>query len=139
MMENELRITLTETSGIEFFDILEKHLDLKIPKSIKNVLTFNQYDTIYTLSEFNNDSISEIQECMRHIFEKDMIDDEENIADYLGKFTKVQSKFILLSGELKLINIMVETCRRLYALQPEVSPSHEEYFLPQQGKQLRQT
>jgi hypothetical protein len=116
MMENELRITLTETSGIEFFDILEKHLNFKVPVTLKNVLTFNRYDNASALSKFNNDSISEIQECMRHIFENDMIDDKENIADYLGKFTKVQSKFILLSGELKLINIMVETCRRLYAL-----------------------
>ncbi|KAJ6646527.1 hypothetical protein Bhyg_01740, partial [Pseudolycoriella hygida] len=107
-------------------DVLENHLQLEIPITIKNVLSFNSYDTIISLNEFNDNSIAEIEDCMRNVFEKDMLHEGETIADYLGKFTKVQKKFILLSGERKFIEIMATTCKRLYALQPRQDPTTPE-------------
>jgi hypothetical protein len=113
MTDHNLKTDLDSSkSGSEFFGILENHLKLKIPVTLKNVLTFNRYDNVSALSTFNEASIKEIQDCMCDVFDINMLDDGENPADYLGRFVKVQKKFTIVSGELRLINIVALMTKR---------------------------
>lgn len=121
MSEYNYKYQLTITRGNAFFDVFERFLKVNIPSTLKNVLTLNHYDTIFTLSEFDEDSVKEIQEFMRNVFVKEMLDENENMCDYLERFTNIQTKFVLISGDIRLIKRMSETCKRMYALQPQTN------------------
>lgn len=120
-MEGSPNNKLAQITGLKFFEALETHINSKIPPTLQNVLLINHYDSAIVLSTFDDDSTSEIQNFMRHIFVKEMLNENENMCDYLGRFTSIQAKFIVVSGDIRLIKRMVEICKRLYALQPSTS------------------
>lgn len=122
-MEENLKTKLTEYTGNEFFKVVESCLQVKISETIKNILIFNKYDCAFTFSKFDASAIDEIQNCMRDTFDKDFLEGNESVTDYLGKFAKKQKKFILFSGEIRLLHSIAEMCQQLYKGQPVVDNS----------------
>lgn len=114
-----LQTTLKETSDKQFFVALESYVKFKIPPIIPNVLIFNGYNTAIALSTFDNESFEEIEEFMRNDFIKEMLDPSEDIEDYLGSFSKIPSRFALLSGHKRIIKQLVKACQTIYEATPE--------------------
>lgn len=70
--------------GDELFNHLEISVGFAIPSDIKKILQLTYYNTAITLSKFDNNSMNEIEQFMRDDFDSTMIDDEDQIENYLG-------------------------------------------------------
>lgn len=58
--KNEM-LVLKNTSGKEFFVLLEEYIKTKIPITLKNVLLLNGFDNVLVLSKFNDACLCEIE------------------------------------------------------------------------------
>lgn len=113
-MNNETNILkLLESSGEEFFDLIEKYAKIMLPDTLKKLLCLCRYDRVASLSQFDESAVAEIEEFYRYTFSKDMIGESATIENYLGIFSKNQEKFIVMSGEKKLLKKVSEMCLQL--------------------------
>ncbi|KAJ6642838.1 hypothetical protein Bhyg_07792 [Pseudolycoriella hygida] len=88
MAESEVSVTLLSSFGENFFSELEKSLKTKIPSLIKNILVLMDIDRSVILSEFDNDSITHIEQYMKFEFkENDKIKADDELKDYLENLT----------------------------------------------------
>lgn len=106
-------------TGIDFFNKLDSHFDTPIPTQIKNILLFNDYDSLAVLKDFDEDCFTDVQQYMRNVFDKTMLEDgKENVRDYLGRFEKCQTKFEFTSGQKQWLVIIVTKCNELSSRRP---------------------
>lgn len=110
---------LMESTGTEFFTKFEQYAKFKIPSPLKRVLILCSYDRVASLSGFDEKSVAEIEEFVRNIFNKDMIPANESIDDYLGIFSKIQTKYVIMSGEKNLLEKASQICAMVYRDQNE--------------------
>lgn len=107
--------TLLNTCGIAFFSNVESHLKTTIPLCLKKILMFNDVDSAVVFSKLDEIGIKTIEDFIRKSLHRDMLDENESLADYLGKFTKCQQLFQFSYGQKILLNLIVETCKNLLA------------------------
>lgn len=112
--ENNIEPEITEASGAQFFECLEKQLKTSLPDYIKNILQMNGFYNAFMMSKLVDSRISEIEEFMRTEFANFMISATEKIADYLGIYKDHQSKFKFLCGHKILLEIMRDACKVHY-------------------------
>ena len=93
-----------------------------IPASLKKILTLCCYDRAISLSQFDDTSIEEVESFVRNIFNSGMMEENGSITDYLGRFSKNQSAYIIMSGEKKILKKISEICSRFYEVE-DASPS----------------
>lgn len=67
-----------------------------------------------SLSEFDESTITEIEEFVRNVFSQDMIVGSVSIEKYLGIFSKKQKDIIVMSGEKKILKQISKVCSQLY-------------------------
>lgn len=105
---------LSKYSGLEFFCKLEERLNTPISNVMKNILIVNGMDSALILSDYSDQTAEEIETFMRNSFQNAMINDSEQLGDYLGVFEKCQKAFVLLPGQKILLNIISVECRKMY-------------------------
>lgn len=113
MNDNPDIVKLLESSGNEFFSLLEKFAKFVLPDNLKSMLTLCCYDRVASLSQFDDGAAAEMEEFYRHTFNKDMIGANSSIENYLGIFSENQQNFMLLSGEKRLLKKVSEICSQL--------------------------
>lgn len=85
---------------MDFLNKLDSHFDTPIPTQIKKILLLNDYDSLAVLKEFDDHCMADVQQYMRNVFDANILkENEETIADYLGRFAKCQPKFEFTSGQ----------------------------------------
>jgi hypothetical protein len=99
-------------TGREFFDKLQEVIGTEIPILVRNVLLINDVDRAILLSRFDKDSITAIENFIKHDFTRDMVPKGEKKENYLGKYMKQQDKFTISLGHKMIIDLMVDTCRK---------------------------
>ncbi|KAJ6642876.1 hypothetical protein Bhyg_07832, partial [Pseudolycoriella hygida] len=125
MAESEVSVTLLSSFGENFFSELEKSLKTKIPSLIKNILVLMDIDRSVILSEFDNDSITHIEQYMKFEFkENDKINPDDELKDYLGKFVNQQEDFVMSYGHKLMINAMVRACQDARKCNEQNSKQH---------------
>ncbi len=107
--------------GHEFFDKLQEVIGTEIPILVRNVLLINDVDRAALLSRFDKDSITAIENFIRHEFTVEMMPAGEKKEDYFGKHAKKRDKFSISLGQKLMIDLMSETCRKFTATQPVAS------------------
>lgn len=113
MNSKTIQLKLLESTGDEFFVLFEKYAKLVLPDTLKRTLCLCCYDRVASLSQFDERSVTEIEEFIRCTFNKDMVGKNASIENYLGIFSNNQEKFILMSGEKKLLKRVSEICLQL--------------------------
>ncbi|KAJ6642078.1 hypothetical protein Bhyg_07024 [Pseudolycoriella hygida] len=108
-----LEATLLNSSGSNFFELLEKHLKTKIPAIIKNNLLLAEYNSAIVLCKLDETTVSSIEDDLRNNFDNELMLDGETIEDYFGRFAKCRDKFRFMSGHKQWFNIISDTCKRL--------------------------
>lgn len=104
--------TISSLYGDEFFDKLEENLQIKIPKTLKNVLTFNDVECAQVLSKVNEEFVRTMESFMRDKFSDVMITDGQPIRDYLGKFVLCPQQFCFSTGQKIMLDMMIEHCAK---------------------------
>lgn len=141
MSEETLHIHLKMSSDIEFFNALEKSVEIRMPLQLKNILKLNCYDSAVALSRFDDNSVREVEQFMRNGLTATMLKKNESLSDYLGIFSHDQTKFKILSGLKSTIKVISEHCSALYPPQvsdnvlplPSMSPQQISPILPNQS------
>lgn len=105
--------SLLNCSGNSFFYRLEKLMNAKITETIKRILILNDWDSALVFRAFNKNSISDIESFMKHVFNDKMLNANETLVDYLGRFGKCQEKFVLSSGQKVTMQLIADTCRKI--------------------------
>ena len=105
---------LKSSEDDEFFEVLEKCVEFKIPVAIKNVLKFNYYSNAVTLSKFDQNSIKEMEEVMRHEFNMNMVPIGSDTKDYLCRYINNQEEFKFIGGQIRIINSLADYCRGIF-------------------------
>lgn len=113
-MSAEIIDKLKQSSGSEFFKLLEEFIDFKIPTVIKNILSITHHSTAYAFCNFDETSLIEIESFMRDDFDSDMVPVGESKNDYLGYYSEAQDKFKLICGQVKVISNIARECQKLY-------------------------
>lgn len=105
-------------AGNEFFDILEKNLRTKISKLIRNILIINDLDTSLIFATFNDNTIGDLENFTRNVLNINMLQGDETMADYLGRYVKCQEKFEFSYGQKLMIKMIADACVKFYAPHP---------------------
>lgn len=105
------------------FDLLEKEFKTKIPTLIRKVLQFFEYNCVIILARLDEASIGLIETNIRNDISADMLDPQEKLEDYLGRFSKCQQKFKFLDGQRKWLELIAEICRSFVGNIDSLSPT----------------
>lgn len=128
------KMNLMQCSNDEFFTNYEKHFICQVPSKLKNILKINGYNNAYALSNFNENSTTEMERYMQQEFNSEMLREGQTITEFLGIYEKIQMKFKFVSGEKALIQKIAEECQKLYkADEPEESTSSPQVFVACNG------
>lgn len=107
-------IQLKTSDGLEFFRYLELFIGLKIPVYTVKILIFHGYDNVYSLSRFDANSLIEMEKFMREKFKSKMLDNEDEVNQYLGDFCDNQSDFRFVSGQIRIFKSLADVCASMY-------------------------
>lgn len=149
MSNASLNYRLKTCNENEFFEILEKCVDFRVPSQLKKILTLNLCTSAIALSRGYTKLIEEIDDFMCNQFDNNMLKGTETMKDYLGLFVDNRKKFKLLSGQKRMLQVIYEYCRALYpptaeteilerALDevPPNAPSHLDNYVPSEDHGL---
>lgn len=105
--------SLLNCSGNNFFYRLQKLMNAEVAVTLKRILMLNHWDSALVFQTFNQNSITDIESFMRHVFNDKMLKTNETLADYLGRFEKCPEKFVLSSGQIVTMQLIADTCRKI--------------------------
>lgn len=106
---NEIR----KSSGDQFFAAIEKYIKIKIPEYVKNVLKITGFDCAIVFSKFTAASFQDIEIFMQDVFNAAMLQNKEEMNQFLGIYEKCQKLFKFLPGHKAMLGIIAETCERI--------------------------
>lgn len=110
--------TIYTLNGEPFFEELESHLETTIPLTIKKLLLLCDYDSIAVLKDFNENCITEIRDYLRNILEETMLNENEKMEEFLGRFVQCKQKFEFTGGQRQWLHLIVEKCKNLNTKRP---------------------
>lgn len=114
MTNVSLKNQLKMCSAYDFFEIIEKYVECRIPCQMRNILRINSCTSAIALSRGCDTLVSEIEHFMKYQFNDDMLTSGESMKDYLGIFVNDKRNFKLLSGQKRMLQVLHEYCRLLY-------------------------
>lgn len=106
---NTSNSTSNEDSNGDLYSEAEKSLGLKIPLTIKNLLTVNGYEYANLISEINNETIAEMEDFARN--ELPYLISKDKYVDYYGLFSENPERFKLVAGHKKILNLFIQFCK----------------------------
>lgn len=111
-MSDEVLTVLRNSLDDDFFKCMEQCFGCSVPEPIRNILQFNYYNNAFTIRQFDDKAISEIENVMRSDFDVGMVPATE-IPDYLCRYSNNQANFKLIGGQRKLIFAMAAYCSKI--------------------------
>lgn len=134
MAQSSLKLKMCTDEN--FFEILEKCVEFRVPSQLKNILILNSLNSAVALASDIKQTITDIEYFMQNDLKQEMLKLTENMSDYLGIFATDQKNFQLLSGQKRMLTAICEYCLTLYpsvetpkmisgsAIQPPIGQLH---------------
>jgi hypothetical protein len=123
-MDNAQEKTLLNSFGDEFFTILEKDLQIKIPLILRNILYINDIDCAQVLSRVDDEAVHRIEDFMKKEFTATMIPgNDTQMMQYLGKYEFSQQKFNFSSGHKIILKMIIEHCAKCLSVASALKPT----------------